>query len=111
MLFATSGGSGFGNTVNELKDSCNAAMIHESKIINALDIDAQIREIFDSHKVVLKEKYEMSLEVAVDGMIDLTNVAKMCMDTWENINIKLLDLNDYSDRELMTEVIEDGIQL
>lgn len=47
VLFATSGGSGFGNTVKELKSSCNAAIIRESKIINALDIDAQIREIFD----------------------------------------------------------------
>lgn len=47
VLFATSGGSGFGNTVKELKSSCNAAIIRESKIINALDIDAKIREIFD----------------------------------------------------------------
>lgn len=30
VLFATSGGSGFGNTVKELKGSCNAAMICES---------------------------------------------------------------------------------
>lgn len=47
VLFATSGGSGFGNTVKELKGSCNAAVIRESKIINAVDIDAQIKEIFD----------------------------------------------------------------
>lgn len=47
VLFATSGGSGFGNTVKELQGSCNADMIHESKIINVLDIDAQIRAIFD----------------------------------------------------------------
>ena len=53
----------------------------------------------------------MSLEVAVDGMIDFTYAAKVCRDTWENIDIKLLDLNDYSNGELMTEVIEDGIQL
>lgn len=62
-------------------------------------------------KATLNEKYEMSLEVAVDGMIDLTYAAEVCRDTWENIAIKLLDLNDYSNRELMTEVIEDGIQL
>lgn len=47
ILFATSGGSGFGNTVKELQESCNADLIRESKIINARDIDAQIREIFD----------------------------------------------------------------
>lgn len=62
-------------------------------------------------KATPKENYEMSLEAAVDGMIDLKNAAKVCKDTWENINVKLLDLNDYSNRELMTEVIEDGIQL
>ena len=62
-------------------------------------------------KATPNENYEMSLEVAVDGMIDLKNAAKVCKDTWENINVKLLDLNDYSNRELMTEVIEDGIQL
>ena len=62
-------------------------------------------------KATPNEEYEMNLEVAVDGMIDLKNADKVCKDTWENINIKLLDLNDYSNRELMMEVIEDGIQL
>ena len=47
ILFATSGGSGFGNTVKELKGSCNAEILRESRVINALDIDAQIRRIFD----------------------------------------------------------------
>lgn len=62
-------------------------------------------------KATPNENYEMSLEVAVDGMIDLKNADKVCRDIWENMDIKLLDLNDYSNRELMTEVIEDGIQL
>ena len=47
-------------------------------------------------KATTKENYEMSLEVAVDGMIDLKNAAKVCKDKWKNINVKLLDLNDYS---------------
>lgn len=47
ILFATSGGSGFGNTIKELKSSCNAQILREGKIINALDIDSQIRELFD----------------------------------------------------------------
>lgn len=46
ILFATSGGSGFGKTVKELKDSCNSATLREGKIINTLDIDAEIRKIF-----------------------------------------------------------------
>lgn len=47
----------------------------------------------------------------MDGMIDLKNADKVCRDTWGNMDIKLLDLNDYSNRELMKEVIEDSIQL
>ena len=47
ILFATSGGSGFGKTVKELKESCNAATLQEGKIINTLDIDAEIRKIFE----------------------------------------------------------------
>ena len=47
ILFATSGGSGFGNTVKELKESCNAAALQEGKIINSLDIDEEIRKIFE----------------------------------------------------------------
>ena len=62
-------------------------------------------------KATPNEKYEMSLEVAVDGMIDVTEADKVCRAAWENIDMKLLDLNDYSNRALMTEAIEDGIQL
>ena len=62
-------------------------------------------------KATPNEKYEMSLEVAVDGMIDVAEADKVCRATWENIDMKLLDLNDYSNRALMTEAIEDGIQL
>ena len=34
ILFATSGGSGFGNTVKELKDSAPGAEIVEGKLLN-----------------------------------------------------------------------------
>lgn len=47
ILFATSGGSGFGNTVKELRGSCNASVIQESKVMNVLNMDAQIRAMFD----------------------------------------------------------------
>lgn len=46
ILLDTTGGSGFGNTLKELKNSCNAATLQEGKIINTLDIDAEIRRIF-----------------------------------------------------------------
>lgn len=46
VLFATSGGSGFGNTVKELKASARGAEILEGKILNHVtdkDIDALIK--------------------------------------------------------------------
>lgn len=46
VLFATSGGSGFGNTLKELQRSCNVDAITEGKVFNAFDIDRQIREVF-----------------------------------------------------------------
>jgi uncharacterized membrane protein len=45
ILFATSGGSGFGNTVKVLKESCNADILREGKVINSLDIETEIREL------------------------------------------------------------------
>ena len=46
VLFATSGGSGFGNTVKELKTSATGAEIMEGKLLNRAtdkDIDALIK--------------------------------------------------------------------
>ena len=46
VLFATSGGSGFGNTIKELKDSAPAAEIIEGKLLNRAsdkDIDALLK--------------------------------------------------------------------
>ena len=46
VLFATSGGSGFGNTVKELKPSATGAEIMEGKLLNRAtdkDIDALIK--------------------------------------------------------------------
>ena len=48
VLFATSGGSGFGNTVKELKPSAPGAEIMEGKLLNRAadkDIDALIKMI------------------------------------------------------------------
>lgn len=54
---------------------------------------------------------EMHLEIAVDGAIDISHADKICREKWPNIHIQLLDLNDYDNIELITEVIEDGIIL
>lgn len=48
MLFATSGGSGFGNTVRELKPSAEGAMIIEGKVFNKVtkqEIEEWIKRI------------------------------------------------------------------
>lgn len=45
VVFATSGGSGFGNTVKTLKGSCNADILREGKVINSLDVEAEIKAL------------------------------------------------------------------
>jgi len=47
VLFATSGGSGFGNTVKELRPSASGAEIIEGKILNRVS-DKQIEEFVTS---------------------------------------------------------------
>lgn len=46
ILFATSGGSSFGNTVRELKPSAPGAEIEEGKIMNSTPTASEIKEIF-----------------------------------------------------------------
>ena len=55
--------------------------------------------------------FEMDLEIAVDGAIDIGYADKLCKEKWPNIHIELLDLNDYGNIHLMNEVIEDGIKI
>ena len=43
ILFATSGGSGFGHTIEHLEDSCNAAVLKCGKVLNGADVEADIR--------------------------------------------------------------------
>ncbi len=44
ILFATSGGSGFGNTVKELKESCPGATLLEGKLLNGVQSAADLRK-------------------------------------------------------------------
>ena len=48
VLFATSGGSGFGNTVAELKDSAPGAEIAEGKLLNGRQSTEDLRAWADS---------------------------------------------------------------
>ena len=43
ILFATSGGSGFGHTIENLEDSCNAAVLKCGKVLNGSDLEEEIR--------------------------------------------------------------------
>lgn len=69
------------------------------------------RAVLVNSKATPGQNCEMYLEIAVDGAIDLNEASKCCKENWEHISIKLLDLNNYENIELMREVIEDGVQL
>ena len=69
------------------------------------------RAVIIRAKATPNTSYEMNLEIAVDGAIDVRYADKICAEKWPNMCIRLLDLNDYDNIELMTEVIEDGIKL
>lgn len=51
VLFATSGGSGFGNTVKELKDSCPGARLIEGKVLSSRQSEAELKKWLDSLNV------------------------------------------------------------
>jgi len=44
ILFATSGGSGFGKTVQSLKESCPGAVIQEGKMMNCSPSPESLKE-------------------------------------------------------------------
>lgn len=48
VLFATSGGSGFGNTVKELKGSCPSAKLIEGRLLNGRQTEADLKKWVDS---------------------------------------------------------------
>lgn len=45
IIFATSGGSDFGHTLEGLEDSCNASVLTEGKVIKANASDEEIKSI------------------------------------------------------------------
>ena len=69
------------------------------------------RVVLLNSKVTLQQNVKMLMEVAVDGAIDIKEAEKICLNKFTSVNIKLIDLNDYSNNSVMKEVIEDGIQL
>lgn len=49
ILFATSGGSGFGKTAGDLASSCSKAVIKEGRILNALPAEDALRQWAESN--------------------------------------------------------------
>ena len=48
ILFATSGGSGFGKSVEELSPSCPNAMIREGRMLNGNPSEQELRQWVES---------------------------------------------------------------
>ena len=48
ILFATSGGSGLGNTAKELSSSCHGAVIKEGKLFNGDVSDEKVKQWAES---------------------------------------------------------------
>ena len=69
------------------------------------------RVVLLNSKVTKESPAAMSLEIAVDGIINIKEAQKQCLEKFSNIVIKFIDLNDFSNASVMMEVIEDGIQL
>ena len=69
------------------------------------------RVVLLNSKVTKESPVEMSLEIVVDGIINIKKAQKQCLEKFSNIVIKFIDLNDFSNASVMMEVIEDGIQL
>ena len=69
------------------------------------------RVVLLNSKATPKQNEVMSLEIAVDGAIDIKEAEKEFLNKFASIAIKLIDLNDFSNNLVMREVIEDGIKL
>ena len=49
ILFATSGGSSFGYTIENLEDSCPTAILRTGKILNGRDLEKDIISMINQH--------------------------------------------------------------
>lgn len=81
------------------------------KIGSALHQIGAYRAVIVKSKAMPDRVPEMSLEIAVDGNIDVKKAAEQCRQQFPEVQIILLDLAENTDMELMQEIIEDGIQI
>ena len=69
------------------------------------------RVVLLNSKAAPEKDIRMSLEIAVDGAIDIQEAEEKCLNKFASVAIKLIDLNDYSNDLVMCEVIDDGMKL
>lgn len=87
------------------------------KEFSVLELYREIGRTFHgagADKVVLlraRNQNGMSLEIAVDGFFDKRKLQDECEKKWPEVAIRLLDLNEDENLELVDEVMEDGILL
>lgn len=87
---------------------------------NVIELYRQIGKIFRENgadRVILLcsrkhlQDEGMTLEIAVDGNIQKTQLMQEAAKLWPKLECKLLDLNEAGNEELFSEAIEDGILL
>ena len=69
------------------------------------------RAVLLNSKATPEQNVVMTLEIAVDGAINIKEAEKTCINKFPSVVINLIDLNDFSNNSVMKEVIEDGIKL
>ena len=69
------------------------------------------RVVLLKSKVTPEQDVIMSLEIAIEGAIDIKEAEEKCLNRFTSTAIKLIDLNDFSNILAMKEDIEEGIIL
>lgn len=69
------------------------------------------RAVVVRSKATPEKMPKISMEIAVDGSIDIKKASEQCRKEFPNAEITLLDLSADANMNLMQEVIEDGIQI
>ena len=64
------------------------------------------RVVLLNSKVTLLQNFKMSLEIAVDGAIDIKEAEKICSNIFTSVDMKLIDLNDNSNNLVFYKTTE-----
>lgn len=87
------------------------------KEFSVLELYREIGRTFHgagADRVVLlraRNQKSISLEIAVDGFFDKKKLQDACEEKWPEVAVRILDLNEDENLDLMDEIMEDGILL